>query len=79
MDGIGCAPMSMDAAQRTDGAEVRPPEGVRCDFCGEHVSRVRRIALDRDYERLRTPHRVQYACDPCSARKDAERRARSGS
>lgn len=54
-------------------------QGVRCDFCGEIVDRVRRIALDRDYERLRTPHQVQYACEPCSARKDAERRARTGS
>lgn len=71
--------MSIEAAEMTEGVETRPPEGVRCDFCGEHVSRVRRIALDRDYERLRTPHKVQYACDPCSERKDAERRERVGS
>ena len=45
----------------------------RCDFCGETVSRVRRIALDGDYERLRTPHAVQYACPECSKRKERER------
>ena len=58
--------------------ERRPdetPEGVRCDFCGEVVDRVQRVALDRGYERLQTPHRVQYACPPCSARKERERRS----
>ena len=70
--------MSMDAVTAEEsGSET--PEGVRCDFCGEVVARVRRIALDRDYERLRTPHKVQYACEPCSVRKEAERRERLGS
>lgn len=44
-----------------------------CDFCGRTVPRVRRIAIDRDYERLQTPHRVQYACDTCSERKERQR------
>jgi hypothetical protein len=48
--------------------------GIRCDFCGEAVPTVRRIALDRDYERLLTPHKERYACPKCSAAKDAERR-----
>ena len=52
------------------------PEGVaprlRCDFCGEVVARVRRVALDRGYDRLQTPHRAQYACERCS--EDKERR-----
>jgi hypothetical protein len=48
--------------------------GIRCDFCGEVVPTVRRIALDRDYERLLTPHKERYACPKCSAAKDAERR-----
>jgi hypothetical protein len=48
--------------------------GIRCDFCGEVVPSVRRIALDRDYERLLTPHKERYACPKCSAAKDAERR-----
>jgi hypothetical protein len=64
----------------TSEADSRPveeeaPEGVRCDFCGEVVGRVQRIALDGDYERLRTPHRVLYACQPCSERKERERRS----
>ena len=50
------------------------PAGIRCDFCGEVVPTVRRVALDRDYERLLTPHRERYACPKCSAAKDAERR-----
>lgn len=44
-----------------------------CDFCGAAVPRVRRVALDRGYDRLQKPHRVQYACPDCSARKDRER------
>jgi hypothetical protein len=48
--------------------------GIRCDFCGEYAPSVRRIALDRDYERLLTPHKERYACPKCSAAKDAERR-----
>ena len=47
--------------------------GLRCDFCGALVSRVRRIALDRDYDRLQTPHAVRYACPECSQRKELER------
>ncbi|MCP3985961.1 MAG: hypothetical protein GY723_16385 [bacterium] len=53
-----------------------PPSssGLRCDFCGERAASVRRVALDEKYERLRTPHREQYACPPCSNRKEQERR-----
>jgi len=53
------------------------PEGLRCDFCGAVVPRVRRIALDRDYERLRTPHRALYACPTCSEQKERARRGGS--
>ena len=49
--------------------------GIRCDFCGELVPSVRRVALDRGYERLQTPHKEQYACPRCS---DAKERARRG-
>jgi hypothetical protein len=55
-------------------AEAAAPEGLRCDFCGASVPRVRRVALDRDYERLRTPHRPLYACPECSERKEQARR-----
>ena len=48
--------------------------GIRCDFCGECAPSVRRVALDRDYERLLTPHKERYACRKCSAAKEAERR-----
>jgi hypothetical protein len=65
--------MSMDTPNPTGREAAR--ETVQCDFCGAAVSRVRRIALDGEYERLRTPHNVQYACESCSARKEAERRA----
>ena len=46
---------------------------IRCDFCGQVVERVRRIALDRGYERLQTPHLVQYACSTCSEAKERKR------
>jgi predicted RNA-binding Zn-ribbon protein involved in translation (DUF1610 family) len=58
-----------DAVDASDEAE----ESFRCDFCGEQVSRVRRVALDRDYDRLQKPHRVRYACPACSERKERER------
>lgn len=51
------------------------PQGMRCDFCGKQVSRVRRVALDAGYERLQTPHAVQYACPECSEAKEERRRA----
>ena len=44
-----------------------------CDFCGEEVSHVRRVALDEDYDRMQTAHRVQYACDLCSRKKEDQR------
>jgi ribosomal protein L37AE/L43A len=50
----------------------------RCDFCGEPSATVRRVALDRDYERLRTPHREQYACPACSEAKERRRRGQRG-
>ncbi len=45
----------------------------KCDFCGREVAEVRRVALDRDYDRLSRKHAVRYACPECSRRKDAER------
>ncbi len=60
----------------TDPAASDPgkaPSGMRCDFCGKRVERVRRVALDGDYERLQTPHAVQYACSECSEAKERQR------
>ena len=63
----------MSEAERKESAGAAgQPQALRCDFCGQLVSRVRRVALDRDYDRLQTPHRPQYACERCS--QDKERR-----
>lgn len=50
---------------------------LRCDFCGAATDRVRRIALDRGYDRLGVRHVVRYACEACSERKERERRSRA--
>jgi hypothetical protein len=47
--------------------------GLVCDFCGERVASVRRVALDQGYERLQTPHKERYACPSCSEKKERER------
>jgi uncharacterized protein with PIN domain len=49
---------------------------LRCDFCGEVVAAVRRVAIDSDYERLQTPHKELYACERCSAKKERTRLGR---
>ena len=49
------------------------PHGQHCDFCGAEATTVRRVALDRDYDRLQQPHRELYACGPCSERKEERR------
>ena len=46
---------------------------LRCDFCGEVVATVRRVAIDKDYERLQTPHKELYACERCSLKKERRR------
>ena len=51
----------------------RAGTGLRCDFCGEIVASVRRVALDDGYERLRTPHQERYAWSACSEKKDGDR------
>ena len=56
-----------------DAAAPDAEGGLRCDFCGALVARVRRVALDRDYDRLQTPHQARYACPECSQRKERER------
>lgn len=54
-------------------------DGFECDFCHDRVASVRRVALDGEYERLRTPHAVRYACEGCFQRKDQERLASESS
>lgn len=68
----GVSDMADSEARREQGPE-QVHGGVRCDFCQAVVPAVRRVALDRDYERLRTPHREQFACPDCSAKKEKER------
>jgi len=54
-------------------SSASPRQGLRCDFCGEWVPTVRRVALDRNYERLQMPHTERYACPACSERKERRR------
>jgi hypothetical protein len=58
----------------SDSASMRRSPGLLCDFCGERVPSVRRVALDQGYERLQTPHKERYACSLCSEKKERERR-----
>lgn len=45
----------------------------RCDFCGDTVSAVRRVALDQAYDRLLKAHRPKYSCASCFDRKEEDR------
>lgn len=47
---------------------------LRCDFCGKEVKVVKRIAIDKGYDRLSIKHQIKYACEECSTRKERERR-----
>ena len=59
---------STDAEGEAENEEV-----LCCDFCGQPSANVRRVALDRDYDRLQKRHKAQYACDACSEKKETER------
>jgi hypothetical protein len=61
--------MSDSPAEPTESA----PGGMRCDFCGQVVPRVRRIALDSGYDRLQVRHAERYACPSCSEKKERQR------
>ena len=64
----------MAEREPTEATEAGEAQGLqRCDFCGEPSATVRRVALDRDYDRLRKNHRELYACPPCSEAKERER------
>ena len=69
-----------DAASPPDDSEpadtAAEDAGRACDFCGEVVPSVRRVALDGDYERLRTRHQVQYSCGDCFEKKEQQRGAK---
>ena len=70
------AAVPADESEATEETAALREEGLACDFCGEPAPSVRRVALDGDYERLRTPHAARYACPACSEQKDRERAAR---
>lgn len=53
--------------------EAREVVGRRCDLCGNEVSAVRRVALDREYDRLQLAHKELYACEPCFEAKEQRR------
>jgi len=60
-------------AAESAARQSEPLPAQHCDFCGAEAATVRRVALDRDYDRLLTPHRELYACGPCSERKEGRR------
>lgn len=47
--------------------------GRECDFCGDRVAAVRRVALDREYDRLQKVHRELYSCPVCFESKERQR------
>ncbi|MCR9095030.1 MAG: hypothetical protein NXI30_12490 [bacterium] len=47
--------------------------GRSCDFCGDVVSSVRRVALDQEYDRLQKAHKELYSCADCFEKKEQER------
>jgi len=47
--------------------------GRRCDFCGDIVKSVRRVALDVEYDRLQKVHQEQYSCSDCFETKEQQR------
>ena len=63
----------MAGGEPEDSAEETGKGPLVCDFCGQTVPRVRRVALDQGYERLQTPHLVRYACERCSDEKERSR------
>jgi len=46
------------------------PVGQLCDFCGDRVMTVRRVALDQEYDRLQKIHHEQYSCSSCFEEKE---------
>jgi hypothetical protein len=61
---------------RTRSQEVRDDQqdvGRICDFCGDRVSMVRRVALDAEYDRLQKAHHEQYSCSTCFEDKEQRR------
>ena len=47
---------------------------LTCDFCGKMSHTLRRVAIDKDYDRLTVKHEIKYACSSCSEKKEQERK-----
>ena len=62
-----------DSPQATPIEAIEEDLGQRCDFCGDLVGAVRRVALDQDYDRLQKVHREQYSCSDCFEKKEQAR------
>ncbi len=71
-DGLASRAM-LDEPGAGEPAQEEAEALLRCDFCGEEAPRVRRVALDGQYDRLQRPHHVQYACEACSEAKERAR------
>jgi hypothetical protein len=65
--------MTESDADQPGVSEAPAAQPLVCDFCGLEAATVRRVALDRDYDRLQKPHAVQYACESCSEAKERSR------
>lgn len=57
----------------TRAGEPNGSEGRCCDLCGNVVLAVRRVALDREYDRLQLAHKELYACEACFESKERRR------
>jgi len=51
---------------------------MKCDLCGKEVETVRRVAVDKGYDRLTKMHKKLYACSDCSEKKEKDRKAKGG-
>lgn len=72
--------MSQEMSQTMPTTHAQDPSeteaglrGQLCDFCGDTVSSVRRVALDQDYDRLLKTHRERFSCADCFEKKEQER------
>jgi hypothetical protein len=53
--------------------KIQEQPGRLCDFCGDRVSTVRRVALDQEYDRLQKIHQERYSCSSCFEAKEQAR------
>ncbi|MCH2186094.1 hypothetical protein MK280_09505 [Myxococcota bacterium] len=64
--------LGQDRGEEMEQSEISATP-MECDFCHQAAPRVQRVALDGEYERLQTPHAVQYACSDCFEKKNRQR------